>query len=73
MSFAPRASTAHLPEPFCASWLITSLTCVPADVRRPSAAVLHLPRDSDIGKVQSVRVDLAPFHGIDWPSEHDAG
>jgi hypothetical protein len=45
MSFGPRASTAYLPEPSCVSWLTTSLTCVPADGRRPSATVLHLPRD----------------------------
>jgi hypothetical protein len=44
-SFEPRASTAYLPEPSCVSWLTTSLTCVPADGRRPSATVLHLPRD----------------------------
>jgi len=46
MSFGPRASMAYLPEPSCVSWLTTSLTCVPADVRRPSATVPHLPRDS---------------------------
>jgi len=61
----------------CASWLTTSLTCVPADVRRPSAAVLHLPRDSagravcaensirHIGELQSVRGDPCALRGID--------
>src|SRR6266850_881076 len=78
MSFAPRASTNHLPEPLCASWLTTSLTCVPADVRRPSAAVLHLPRDSAGRAVCAENSDsailvncspfgviLAPLRGID--------
>src|SRR5215470_3081892 len=46
MSFAVHASIKYLPAPRCASWLTISLTDVPADMRRPSAAFLHPPRNS---------------------------
>jgi len=50
MWLSVHASIKYLPEPRYASWLTISLT--PAEVRHPPAAVLHPPRDNDIGKVQ---------------------
>jgi len=52
MWFAVHASVKCLPEPRYASWLTISLTDVPPDMRRPSAALLHPPRNSDISKVR---------------------
>src|SRR5262245_3949482 len=65
MWFALHASIKCLPEPRYASWLTISLTYVPADMRRPSAAVLHPPRNSDIGKVQVCSALSLP-RGLSW-------